>query len=149
MCSLVVEKYRRKATIVLSDQSQLTGYIFLNASTETVPRLQTILELLETEGRFLPFENVNGDCEFLNQEHIVWLTSAVEPEPDNSLIEPERREVTVFLAGGKRIRGEMVMELPREKDRMSDWLNSAGRFLTLLDGEREAHLNTRFIIKVS
>ncbi|MFH1139624.1 MAG: hypothetical protein V1816_26395 [Pseudomonadota bacterium] len=148
MSSLVVEKSRKKAAIVLSDQSQLTGYIFLGAFTETGSRPQTILELLEAEGRFLPFENSNGDCEFLNQDHIVWLSAALDPEQPKGPIEPEKRTVTVFLAGGKRIRGEMLMELPREKARLSDWLNSTGRFMTLQDGKREVHLNSRYVIKV-
>ena len=147
MDSLAVDKKRKKVTVSLGDQTQLSGHLFLSHFSGRKAGRQTILEALTEQGQFIPFETNDGEISFLNQKHIVWVASLIEGVDDADLL--DNKNVTVFLRDGKRLRGDLYFSMPVEKNRLSDWLNDVGTFLVLRDDKREVLINLDFVIRVT
>lgn len=149
MASLAVDKIKKKVTLSLSDHSQMSGHIFLSPISELGVGRETILDALTGVDRFIPFESGEGEFTFLNQKHIVWVASRGEAvEPDGAPL-LEHRNVAVYLQGGKRLRGDLVLAVPEEKKRLSDALNELAGFMVIQDGEREILVNMDYVIRVT
>ena len=148
MTTLAVDKIKKKVTLGLSDQAQISGYLYLSPFSELGVGRQTILDALTGVDRFIPFESNGGEFSFINQDHVVWLASAMEKDPDEIVAPPERRSVTVFIQGGKRLRGDLIVAIPEEKGRLSDLLNESKNFLVLRDEKREVLVNVDYVIRV-
>lgn len=149
MTTLTVDKIKRKVTLGLSDQAQISGYLYLSPFSELGVGRQTILDALTGVDRFIPFESNDGEFSFINQDHVVWLASAMEEDPDEIAAPPEHRSVTVFIQGGKRLRGDLVVAIPEGKGRLSDLLNESKDFLVLRDEKREILVNVDYVIRVA
>lgn len=148
MTSLAVDKKRKKVTVSLGDQTQLSGYLFLSHFSGRKAGRQTVLEALTVEGSFVPFETSDGEISFLNQKHIVWVASLInDDDSETELL--DNKNVTVFLRDGKRLRGDLYFSMPIEKNRLSDWLNDTRKFLVLRDEKREVLINLDFVIRVT
>ncbi|MBU2551758.1 MAG: hypothetical protein KKB20_25330 [Proteobacteria bacterium] len=148
MASLAVDKIKKKVNLSLSDGVQYAGFFFLSPFSETGSGRETLLDLLGGRERFIPFETGEGQVYFLNNDHIVWVASAREPDEHEASVPPDRRNVTVHLADGKRLRGDVVMALPDEKSRLSDWLNELSKFMVLRDEKREVLINVNYVVKI-
>ena len=147
MSSLAVEKIKKQVTVSMSDERKLSGHIFLSPFSVLGVGQQTIFDALTAEGRFIPFETNEGEFSFLNQYHIVWLASMIDEDEESVLF--ERRNATVYLQDGKRLRGDLIMALPEEKSRMSDWLNQVEGFMVLRDQKREVLINVNYVVRVT
>lgn len=145
---LTVDKIKKQITMALSDQTQITGHVFLSPCSELGVGRQSLLDALTARERFIPFETLTGEWTFLNQSHVVWVASLLEKDMRMQNVPPERRNVAVHLQGGKRLRGDAVMALPEDKNRLSDLLNEVGQFLVLQDEKREVLVNVDYIIRV-
>ncbi len=148
MTSLAVDKIKQKVSLALSDQSQFSGHIFLSRVSELGVGQQTIMGALTGPERFVPFETTQGEFTFLNQDHIVWVASMLEKDLMKAVVAEERRNVTVLLQGGKRLKGDLVMAVPEEKTRLSDLLNEVGDYMTLQDDKREILINVNYVVRV-
>jgi len=148
MTSLAVDKIKKKVTMGLSDQRQLSGHLFLSAYSESGVGRQTVLELLTGKDRFIPFETSEGEFTFLNQSHIIWLAAAQEKGATDTAAPPPRHTVNVVLQGGKKLRGDLVMAMPEEKSRLSDVLNEITNFMVIRDEKKEILVNVDFVVRV-
>jgi len=148
MTSLAVDKIKKKVTVGLSDQRQLSGHLFLSPFSETGVGRQTVLDILTGKDRFIPFETSEGEFTFLNQSHIIWLAAAPEKAPTETAAPPHRHTVNVFLQGGKKLRGDLVRAMPEERSRLSDVLNEINDFMVLRDDKKEILVNLDFVIRV-
>ena len=149
MTSLAVDMVKKRVTIYLADQTQMSGCIFLSKFSKIGTGRESILDVLSSNKRFLPFETSDGEVSFVNQRHIVWLASLIDPEDPPYTIDPSKQNVTVYLLDGKRLRGDVNVAMPRERNRLSDALNDLDGFLLLRDEKREVLINLEFIIRIS
>ena len=149
MTSLAVDKIKKKVTLSLADKTQLSGSIFLSRFSELGIGQETIIDTLTGPEIFIPFETTEGEFSFVNQKQIVWVASVLEPTSSEAPIPADRRNVTVLLRDGKRLRGDLIMSLPEEKNRLSDWLNELKNFLVLRDERREVLINIDFVVRVA
>jgi hypothetical protein len=149
MTSLAVDMVKKRITLSLADQTQMSGYIFLSRFSKIGTGRESVLEALVTNKRFLPFETSDGEVNFINQRHIVWLASLIEPDDPPYMVDPLKQNVTVYLFDGKRLRGDVNVAMPEEKNRLSDALNALNGFLVLRDEKREVLINLEFIIRIS
>ena len=145
--TLTVDKIKKKVSLSLSDGSQYSGHVFLSPFSELGVGQETILEALTGRDRFLPFETSEGEVTFLNRDHVVWMASMLEPDKERESVPPDRRNVTIHLHDGKRLRGDVVMALPDEKGRLSDWLNEVSGFMVLQDEKREVLINLNHVVR--
>jgi hypothetical protein len=148
MSSLAVDKIKKKVSLSLADRTQLSGSIFLSHYSELGVGQETFIDTLTGSGLFIPFETPEGEFSFINQKQIVWVASLLEPSEDQAPIPVEKRNVTVLLRDGKLLRGDLLMAMPEEKSRLSDWLNELKNFMVLRDEKREVLVNVDFVVRV-
>ena len=147
MPSLAVDKIKKKVSLALADRTQLSGSIFLSHFSELGVGQETIVDTLTGPEQFIPFETTEGEVSFINQKQIVWVASLLDPAASQAPLTSEKRNVTVLLRDGKRLRGDLIMSLPQEKNRFSDWLNEVKDFMILRDEKRELVVNINFVVR--
>jgi sRNA-binding regulator protein Hfq len=148
LSSLVVDKIKKKVTFLMADGVQMTGHIFLSPHSEKGVGRETTYDALTGDTRFIPFESTGGDFCFVNQTCIVWLAHLPDEDEAEAIRPIEQRSVIVHLIDGKRLRGDIVMAMPEERSRISDWLNEVEHFLTLRDEKKEVLINLKYILRV-
>ena len=62
---------------------------------------------------------------------------------------PLEHEVELVLSNGKAIAGLISYVLPNESCRLVDYLNDPAPFLALVEGERVALVNKRYVLRVA
>lgn len=149
MGSLAVDKVEKRVVLNLSDGAQYNGFFFLAPFSELGVGRQTIKELLTQGDVFIPFRTLEGENWLISRRRIV----RVVYDRDGSEAEaPElagRRSIMVHMLDGGIIKGEITLDMPSEKSRLSDYLNNIDQFVLLVDGGKEYLINLDYIIKVS
>ncbi|MEW6265569.1 MAG: hypothetical protein AB1641_21055 [Thermodesulfobacteriota bacterium] len=148
--TLAVDKIKKKVSLNLADGSQLAGHFFLSPYTEMGVGQETLIQALTAGGRFIPFESTKGEYNFINPKQIVWVANIPEEtsEEESLPVPLQRRRVGVFLRDGKIFRGELIMAMPQEKSRLSDWLNEFKDYLVLREETREILINVDYVVRV-
>ena len=151
MSSLAVDTIKTKVTIMLADGSNQSGHIFLSPFDELGVGKQSVYGMLTAEKAFIPFESQNGDFSFLNQDAIVWLSHQefAEEEASEITVPVETKAVTVHLSTGKVLSGEVSLEMPEGRMRLSDWLNDCVGWLVIRSGDKEILINLFYVLRVA
>ena len=152
--SLAVDKVKKRVTITMSDDARLEGNIFLSPVSELGVGEQTVLEALTSDDSFIPFETTDGEYSFINLRRIMMLSTPVEEaseeaDPEDCKLNVQASRVVVFLLNGQMVRGEVCIDMPEGKARLSDWLNQLDRFLVLRDELGETLINLKFVLRVA
>lgn len=131
-----VDKLRREARVLLQDGTELQGTFFVSPVSPCRRGPELISDLLMGEAYFLPFELADGQVVFIQRDSIrtVLLT---QKESEEDLPYLKREAVEVSLLSGDLLRGEVVLDLPENRSRLSDFFNCCrGFFYLLTDGEQ-------------
>jgi hypothetical protein len=144
---LRVEKIRRGAQLLLSDGSRLVGEFFLSPDSPLHPGRERVSELLLSEKIFLPFQLQDGGVAFVQKDGIA-LVQLQEKEVDEELPYLQGFDIRVSLVSGESLTGKVLLDLPRERSRLSDFFNSCKTFFYLEVGDIEYLVNTRFVTTV-
>ena len=133
----VIHKLRAPVRLSQPGESPLDGFLCLLPEIDGQRRSETILELLNSSRRVIPFLRIAGDSVvLLTRLNIDWVMASAQT--DAEWIMPKRfpatREQSVrlhFIDGGS-MEGDVRWSSPAADIRLSDFLNDAADFYPLL-----------------
>jgi hypothetical protein len=124
-----VEKYRSDAVVTLTSGASVIGHFFLAKASPTLPGRERVVELLNSESGFFPFEDQHGQTVLYNRDHVVCVeVSDDEATRDSGYGVATARSASVVLSNGMHIRGTVRVYRPEGRDRLSDWARHGQRF---------------------
>ncbi len=111
-------------------------------------RRQDLLDLLESDGRFLPARELEGRWVLLSKRSIAWVAHDPDVETGGEggegLFDVEH-VVDVEFRDGSVMRGALRYAAPPARARVKDFLNEAGRFFRLYRDGRIVVVNKAFV----
>ena len=143
-----IEKIKRKAILCRSDGMKLDVNFFLSPYAEGHSGKELILDILNSDSTFLPVEDIStGEIFFLNKGRVMSLEIPERDLADETLLSPEKH-VQVELTNNETLNMSLFMEMPKERSRVSDYLNFSPGFIYLCGKERDIILNKAFVFSV-
>jgi hypothetical protein len=143
----VLETIRKSAEVRLLDGQSLEGAFFLERATPAGAGPQSLLELLNSPRRFLPFEIRPGEVLLLGKQGIAYAVS--EPATGGPCPSCSRSfDAAVVMVTGQTLLGTIVQDLPDHFPRLSDFLNFSPGFFALRVGMKDWYLSTAAICHV-
>lgn len=143
---LKVPKLSATVLVRLTDGHAYKGVFRLAAEAATHHGHERVKDLLNAPEAMIPFFNPEkSETVLLNKAHILMIELA-DPDrasdSDSEIDFADRRGLVVSLTGGIKVRGQVLINMPPEKDRTLDFLNRGERFFYLnsRDGLRIANL---------
>ena len=129
-----VAKNRASVRVCLPGQDPIDGRIALSPLSRTRQGSETILELLNTPQRVIPFE-LPHTVLLITRLSIDWVLAAKGVEADlvcpRTYVVSREESVEVTFNDGRSIGGMIQMELPEGMNRASDFLNCPDDFFPL------------------
>ena len=108
------------------------GYLCLAPHSELHEGRETMLELLNSDKRVVPFLCQDGEVVLLTLRHVDWVLAG--PGVDLSAVFPptyivaREERVELCFADGRCMDGKIQMEVTEDFTRASDFLNAGARF---------------------
>ena len=144
---LNIEMSKKKAEIVFSDGSSLSGHFFVLLHAQGRVGGECLLDLLLDERSYLPFEIGGGQVLLLQKGSIVMVKSE-GCEYLKGVSYQRKMETRITFLSGQTLEGKVYSDLPQSKPRLSDFLNHSRRFFCLEADGNEYMVNTQFIKSV-
>ena len=141
---LKIETTKKKAEIICSDESRLTGSFFVSLRAPNYEGNELVLDLLVSERNYLPFDLDEGEIVLLQKGCIVMVVLKVR-EMKRIISYQHKIPAKVHLLSGKTIEGKVYSDLPRTHARLSDFLNQSKAFFHLEVDDKDYLVNSRFV----
>jgi hypothetical protein len=142
-----IEKIRRKLAIVLADGSRLVGEVFLRPVSRYRSRPEEPGELLNEAEPFFVLDR-DGEAVLIAKSNVAYAETPV-PAEEEFEIAALGTPVEVTLTDGTVCTGSIFLEMPSDRPRLLDFLNSYSlRFLPVLDPSHVLLVNTQTIAHV-
>jgi hypothetical protein len=133
----VIQKLRAPVRLSQPGDSPLDGYFCLLPDLDGHGRPESILELLNSSRRVIPFFRIADDnCVLFTRLNIDWVMPGAQVDPE--WVMPRRihstREQSVHLQffDGREMEGDVRWTSPGADIRLSDFLNDAADFYPLV-----------------
>ena len=133
----VIQKLRAPVRLSQPGETPLDGYLCLTPAVDGPSRPETILELLNSSRRVIPFLRVADDSVvLLTRLNIDWVVAGAQIDPEWVMPKrsPAMREQSVRLQffDGRTMEGDVRWPSPGADIRLSDFLNDAADFYPLV-----------------
>lgn len=150
MSDLRVPTTHLPVEIRCADGACLTGDIFLPVQSSRQPGPMRPDEWGDTVHAFFPFwARDTSRLTIVNRDTVV---SLAVPASANSGDEDALLDNPIFRvavdAGGARFEGDIVVDMPPDHQRVADWLNAPGGFITLRAGDTHHLIQKRHVTRV-
>ena len=143
-----MEKYKRKATVCRSDGLKLDVNFFLRRFAEQHSGKELIIDILNSKATFIPLEDIHqAGVLFLNKKKVMFLELYERDLAEETMLVPGIR-VQVELTNGDILNGDLFLEMPQDRSRVSDYLNFSPSFIYLGREEGDIILNKEFMFSV-
>jgi hypothetical protein len=139
-----IEKEVKGAEILFPDGTRLTGRFFVSHTSKKHTGPECIVDLFSEEDTYIPFELEEGDIVLLQKKNIVMLRLE-EKEVNRNLPFLKRIGAQISLVPGQTLQGEVYVDLPESRSRLSDFLNYCREFFYIEDGNEEYLVNSEFV----
>lgn len=153
MSQFRVEKRRAEAELALASGDCLRGCFFLAGSSATHTGPERVMDLLNSESGFFPFETADPeDTVLVNRVHLVsarLLTTAREAQLDSGYDVATVRQIVMRLSTRALLRGTVRVYRPEGRDRLSDYARSTEYFRYLENDQGTFIVNSAHIVTVS
>lgn len=147
-----IPKDRQKVTLYLDRGVILQGEIFLDMFAADLSVHQKVSAFFESPVQFFPIQLAQtGDTEFINKSNVGMAEVNVPVEQDTeyfSIRLMHKIPVTAMLLHGDEINGDLMAEVPEDRNRLSDCLNLPQRFISLREGAMIHYINKNALRKV-
>ena len=148
MDELNIPKLRKEVEIAFKDGGVIKitkMFLFLNKFSAHHSGEETVLEVLNDKSKFIPAMIPNGHESFaiLNIDSVFYVT-----ELDQSETESQKADLCIQFITGEKTEFRIHEELPGNKSRAVDFLNSERLFLTFLKNNHKVYINKNKINKV-
>jgi hypothetical protein len=155
MTDLRVPTTRQPVTITCADGRAYDGHIFMPSQSSRHPGPMRPDEWGDTVHAFFPFQALEATCSTVfNLEAVVALTI---PAP-GATAEADGHDADLAVAapvahvsvdaGGATFAGQVIIDMPPNRQRVADWLNAPGAFVTVRAGGRHHLVHKRHITRV-
>lgn len=142
-----IAKNRRPVFFTLANGSGLEGEVFLSLYEARRPGPQRVGELLNGRETFLPVKTAAGTLH-LNVANIVWATTPSAEELHELMTLGKRYHVGITTLCGQEITGDIFVDLPQHRSRVSDYLNRPNRFIPVVMPGSVVYVARKFILSV-
>jgi hypothetical protein len=142
-----IAKNQRRVVFTLADRSVVEGEVFLSLYEAHRQGPQRVGELLNGKEDFLPVKTENGTLH-LNVANIIKAQTPAEEEIHDLMILGKKYNVEVHTLCEERIAGDIFVDLPQDRSRVSDYLNQPHRFVTVVVPGSVVYVARRFILSV-
>lgn len=150
--SLRVHKETLEVELALSGGAPRRVELFLAEHGSHDFKRQSVLELLEQGGCFLPVRDLEtGVREAFNSRAIVWIgmsRDTADSESSSDELYDNQKLVRVALSGGDVLEGEILYSAPEGSARVVDLMNRRERFFRLWSGDRVFLVNKDFVLRL-
>jgi len=148
MDDLNIPKLKKEVEIAFKDggtikNSKMT--LFLNHFSAYHTGEETVLEVLNDKAQFIPAMLSNGVQKFaiLNIDSIFYVTELNETESES-----DKDDICIQFITGEKMEFRIHEELPGNRSRAIDFLNTDRDFLTFLKDKKKVYINKNKINKV-
>ena len=140
-----IEKTRLAIAIRLRGGSVLQGFVFAQATP--YGGREGPGDVLNGADPFVPIETRGGATLLVAKDHVIEAIPDAPAEIDElRRVTARNAEIELILDDGTRRRGVVLIEMPHERPRVLDFLNSAtDRFLTLYAGGTATLVNRQAV----
>lgn len=143
-----IEKGTEAIFFELSDGSEVEGEVFLRLYEAHHEGQQKVGDLLNNEeARFIPLRTKGGVL-LLNRSHLALARVRTEVEKDDLMTLGEKYTISLTMLGGKKIEGNIFVNLPEGFCRVKDYFNQPIRFFPLIQPEFVLYINQEFVLSV-
>lgn len=146
-----VEKKRAVAELILTTGTIVKGCFFLWASSQFHEGPERVVDLLNGQAAFFPFELENGETALYNRTQVVMVRlppSVHEAQLDPGYAVATRRVVSMLLTTGDRITGTVTVYRPQGRDRLSDYTRSDEMFRYVETGGPTLIVNSAHLVEL-
>lgn len=155
MTDLRVPTTRQAVTITTSDGCASDGHVFMPSQSSRHAGPMRPDEWADTVHTFFPFRARDAaHSTILNLDAVVAFTvpidgnSAAEDTLEALLTDAPVARVSV-AAGGATFDGDVIIDMPPDHQRVADWLNAPGTFITVRDRTAHHLIHKRHITRVT
>ncbi len=151
MEELRVPKRRITSQFVLTGGAVREVAVFLAEATADHSGGERLSDLLNGASQFIPAQDTGtGAMTFVHTSGLAVARVAAEHEMSDAdqLTIPTEHEVEVQLVDGQRLTGLITYVLPEGRSRLTDYLNDSPAFFRLIEAERVALINKRYVAYV-
>jgi len=142
--NLKLRTQKRQAETKFSDGHSICGHFFISPLSKGLPGNENVIELLNDDRSYIPFEIAEGVISLLQKESIVMVRMAVSEMPKD-LPYLSRISTKIFLLSGDILEGHVFIDLPKTHTRLSDFLNFSKKFFFIDVDEQDFLINTKFV----
>ncbi len=146
--SLKIKTQKRQAKIIFSDGRSIVGHFFISPSPKGLAGSENVIEILNDDRFYIPFEIAEGEISLLQKGSIVMVRMAICEMPKD-LPYLSRASTKIFLLSGDILEGNVFIDLPKTRTRLSDFLNFSKRFFFIEVDEQDILVNTTFVKMVT
>jgi len=142
---MIVDKFRNKATIMLNDGRRLDVNFFLSHHSAHHSGSETIFDVLSSQLSFIPLEDIRTDETIFVAKAQILSVELLDREMVSSLNLREL-QIQIDMLNGEVIYGEILMDMPQAKPRLSDFLNLTHKFLYVHREQGDMIVNKEHIV---
>lgn len=142
-----ITKNRRSVFFTLTDGSTVEGKVFLSLYEACHEGPQRVGNLLNSVDAFIPVDTSNGMLH-LNIANIVSAHTPISEEMNDLMTLGAKYRVQITTSLGSIIEGEVFVNLPHNRNRVSDYLNQRERFYRVFLPEKIVYIGSCHILTV-
>ena len=143
-----IAKLKQKAIVYEGGGRKIEVNFHLRQIAEKHSGKETILDLLNSETNFIPLDELKTDeIFFLNKSEIVRV-ELHEREKVQEIKIPSEILVEVRLTNGDILVGNLLIDMPPARSRVSDYLNYSPQYIYLRQKEKDNILNKAYVRSV-
>ncbi len=148
MEDLNIPKQKKEVEIAFKDGGfikKTNMILFLNRFSAHHTGEETVLDVLNDKAQFIPAMIMNGDQKFaiLNIDSIFYISEIEEVEEN-----PDKESLCIQFITGEKINFTIHEDLPGNRSRAIDFLNTERNFLTFMKDSKKVYINKNKINKV-
>jgi hypothetical protein len=143
-----IEKFKRLATLLTSTGGKLEVNLFLRYFTEIRSGPEHLVDVLNSDGTFVPMEDVLGDEILLIAKNQIMGLELSERDLMPETLGAPSVSVRVELINGEALEGSFFIEMPEDRSRLSDFLNYTPQFIYLCHDHNDFILNKTYILTI-
>lgn len=147
MSDVKIDMATREVEFVLTDGSELKGQVYVSTHSTGGSGAQRIDELLSEGDQFLPFRTPDGFL-LLNSSRVMLARVGFEEHTGELARMGEKYRVKMTTTLGTTITADIFVNLPKDYQRVKDYLNHPVQYLTCFTGEHVLYVNREFILLV-
>jgi len=129
---------------MFSDGHSIGGHFFISPSPKGFSGNENVIELLNDDRFYIPFEIAEDEISLLQKGSIVMVRMAISEMPKD-LPYLSRTSTKIFLLSGDILEGQVFIDLPKTRTRLSDFLNFSKKFFFIDVDEQDFLINTKFV----